>query len=251
MFVFAGMPNIPNYLVKTFGGINPKLNIWRLRNIAGYGVDLSGYRQDVAPTAEEVREHILTVYHLLNPNCKKKDFHKKKVELLHYREDENCWSCGSRYTSNLLRVEVPSYLHEGARVFLNTAKRCSASYGMTYEYYGKDLLKDEPNGDYAKLFALRPEAIYDWFYSKERSVEDVVAMFELIEHSYVARPYLYYCKGEYTKVRQIFLIEVIKFMNSRPDETVHLTRRMRVSIHALIEKRLVSLNDVRLHYFPF
>ncbi len=252
MFVFAGMPNIPNYLVKTFGGINPKLNIWRLRNIAGYGVDLSGYRQDVAPTAEEVREHILTVYHLLNPNCKKKDFHKKKVELLSYDKNTGMWECGNPLDLYTVKVAVPAYLGVGSSVYINTYKKGAENYSRVYEYYGKGLLKNAPDTDYAKIFALRPDAIYDWFYSEERSVEDVITMFGLIEHSYVARPYLYYCKGEYTKIRNLFLVEAMRFMHLRSEEEIkNLPAGIRRSMLAICDNNRVARSAISNHFFVF
>lgn len=242
--IFVGMENIPDYLSRTFGGHSPKPHLWRLYNMSMYNTDARGYKEDILPTAEDIKDHIDTIYHVLNPN-KYRDFHKTRVELFNYCESTGLWECGcSRFNTTIL-VKAPSYLGAGCKIYINTNKKASLGFSRIYDYYGKDLCKKEADGDYAKLFALHPDAIYDWFYSQERILEEVADVFSEIEISYHLRPYLYYCKGEYNKIRQIFLIETMRFIKMMSKEQISsLPQKMRNSMFALCNKHLVSSNDI-------
>jgi hypothetical protein len=247
--IFVGMENIPNYLTNTFGGHSPKPHIWRLYNMYLYDTDVRGFKQEVLPTAEEVKVHIQTIYHILNPN-RIRDCHKMKVELFRYNASTELWECGSKDYKNVLFVNAPSYLSEYSSIYINTYKNASQGFSRIYEYYGKDLCKQHTDEDFAKLFSLYPDAIYDWFYSEDRTIEDVAKMFASIERSYVLRPYLYYCKGEYNKIRQIFLIETMKLIHLKSrQEILSLPKRMRDSMSALCKKKLVSPGDIANPYF--
>ena len=219
-FIFAGMINIPVYLIKTFGGHSPKPYIWHLHNMSMYETDQRGYRSVVAPDVEEIKDHIYTIYQLLNPNCKRRDIHKRKMKLLSYNSEINMWECGSQDYLSTVFVEAPEYLSKDSCIYVNSYKKCFESYGKTYEYYGKGLCKEVKNNDYAMLFAVKPDAIYDWFYSAQRDVSEIESLFHTIEASYKNRPWMYYCKGEYTKLRNLFLMETLRWLLGQPNLTI-------------------------------
>ena len=206
-----------------------------------YTTDQRGYRQTVAPDVTEIKEHIHTIYQLLNPNCKRRDFHKRVVKLLSYNEELNMWECGNDNILSTVFVDAPSYLSSGSGIYINTYKKSVENYGKIFEYYGKGLCNEVKNNDYVQLFALKPDAVYDWFYSQERNLNEIIDTLKDIEYSFVHRPWLYYCKGEYTKVRQLFLMETFRGVASRPTaEVKNLPTDLKLSLFALADKDIVA-----------
>ena len=240
-FTFAGMHNIPAYLTKTFGGFTPKPHIWQLYNMSRWKTDQRGCINAVLPDAEEIKTHIDTIYHLLNPNCKKRDFHKRKVELLSYNEEHKVWECGNADNLATVFVQAPSYLAAGSYIYINSYKKGFEFYGKTFEYYGKGWCKEVNGNDYALLFSVKPDAIYDWFYSSERTFTEVERTFNAIEYSFKHRPWLYYCKGEYTKVRQLFLSETLKWLSDKHPMCIKaLSCNLKRALTTLIKNRKVA-----------
>ena len=247
-FVFIGMSQIPSSLTNRFGGKCPQINAWELYNMPMHNTDSRGHKKSIAPNGYEVINHILRVYRSLNPNLKRRDGHKVKAELLYYHPEKNLWECGYRDRQRVLQVSAPAYLGVCSHIYIDT----STSLGDLFNYYGKHLCDQVDHGDYAKLFATHPEAVYDWFYSQDRTIDEIVRMFESIEHSYIARPFLYYCKGEYTKLRRLFLVEAMRVMHLKTEEEIKkLPKSMRISMRALCRNKQVSQNAVCNHHFSF
>ncbi len=238
--IFIGRECIAHDLFEQYGGRCVKPFFWRFNKTDSCKHNI--------PSIEQLSKHIINRYNLLAP-CNRSKRDKQKVELLEYSPMRQKWVCGSNEFCHAIFVDVPSYLGVGSKIYISVNRDEANCFSKNYDYYGKGSCANVTNNDFVKRFAENLGAIYDWFYSTPRTIEEIAEMFKQIEESYIERRHLYYSKGEYNKVRQIFLIEVFKFVNLKSDEQIlALPEKMRQSMLILYNKGLVSKEDANTPY---